>query len=600
MVTVHLDKQYLSSKEQAHSLASVISTRICKTTEEVTPEFLANEVAKGKSFVAGIMKDNERKKRNLLYQQVIALDFDDGTRIDDLVANEFIKEHASFIYMTLSNTDDFNKSRVVFFLDKKLTSNEQVERVYNKLFEIFPNVDKACKDSSRIFFGGKDFIEINFNNTFYIEDFITDLKIENQSIVRIDEKETVIDPRDKPTWWLMRHGYDDIVKERLSVYKASVEQQSVAMNYFNSLNMREVLGFKKKGNIHDLFSHDENPSVSIYEIEDGGVWLYTRHSDDPKKRFTGNLLQVVAKLKKTHFIGALNYLVEMTGTDFNSSEIIKQLNTEIEIYTSLLNSKDLKYTSPNIYRIFKDGRSNYSSDVIQILQIFKNNVVEIDGEIRMISQLSSRELATMIYGDKEKKTRILKVLNLMTATDWIVKLGKEDLPDEIRAKVIEFQKNKKRKYYKNVFEFIELGGDFFERLDGKCGIFIENKFSAKSTLTKIGLEKTLGKKEADKVFTQDTDREINVITKEIEDEIVAYIFKQIEAHGYAEEREVIAFLSEEFSKSFSEFKFKQVRSDIAKAYNLKICRLNKALKKEFGVSDKYTQTQAPSVFIKTK
>lgn len=300
MVTVHLDKQYLSSKEQAHSLASVISTRICKTTEEVTPELLANEVAKGKSFVAGIMKDNERKKRNLLYQQVIALDFDDGTRIDDLVANEFIKEHASFIYMTLSNTDDFNKSRVVFFLDKKLTSNEQVERVYNKLFEIFPSVDKACKDSSRIFFGGKDFIEINFNNTFYIEDFITDLKIENQSIVRIDEKETVIDPRDKPTWWLMRHGYDDIVKERLSVYKASVEQQSVAMNYFNSLNMREVLGFKKKGNIHDLFSHDENPSVSIYEIEDGGVWLYTRHSDDPKKRFTGNLLRS-SKIKENAF-----------------------------------------------------------------------------------------------------------------------------------------------------------------------------------------------------------------------------------------------------------------------------------------------------------
>lgn len=599
MVTVHLDKQYLNSKEQAKSLTKTISKRICGSIEEVTPELLANEVAKGKSFVAGIMKDNERKKRNLLYQQVIALDFDDGTRIDDLVANEFIKEHASFIYMTLSNTDDFNKSRVVFILDKKLTSNEQIEQVYNKLFEIFPNVDKACKDSSRIFFGGKDFIEINFNNTFYIEDFITDLNIENQSVVRVDEKETVIDPRDKPTWWLMRHGYDDIVKERLSVYKASVEQQSVAMNYFNSLNMREVLGFKKKGNIHDLFSHDENPSVSVYEIEDGGVWLYTRHSDDPKKKFTGNLLQVVARLKKTHFIGALNYLIEMTETDFNSSDVIKQLNTEIEIYTSLLNSKDLRFTSPNIYRIFKDGRSNYSSDVIQILQIFKNNVVEIDGEIRMISQLSSRELAIMIYGDKKKKDRILKVLNLMTTTDWIIKLDEKEIPSEIRQKIIEYKENKNRRYYKNIFEFIQLGGDFFEKLDGKCGDLIESNFSAKSTLTKIGLENALGRDEANKVFNQDKKRNINEITKLIEDEAVAYIFKQIEAHGYVEEREVITFLSEVFTKNFSEFKFKQVRPMILKGYDLKRCRLNKALKKEFDVLEKYEQTQAPSIFIKT-
>lgn len=603
MAIVHLDSQYLTTKDEAKRNASKISTRICKKTEEVTPEFLANELAKGKSMVAGVMRSEKRLKENLYFQEVIALDFDDGTPIDDLVNNEFIQEHASFIYMTLSHTEEFNKSRVVFFLDKKLTSNEQVERVYNKLFEIFPQVDKGCKDSSRIFFGGKDFIEINFNNTFYIENFIEDINIQEVKGARV-EQDTLelavdnvagVDINEKPTWWLIRHGFDDLVKERLSGYKANVENQATAMNYIKSINMREMLGFPAKGNIHDLFSEDRNPSVDIYEMEDGGVWLYTRHSSDEKKAFTGNVIMVVQKLKKTHFIGALMYLTEMMNIEFNVNEEIKLLNKEIDIYTSMLLSKDLKNSYPHIHKIFRDGRTNYGSDVVQILQIMKNNVVEVDGEVKMILQLSTRELSVMIHGSDKKRTRIQNVLNLMATTEWITKVDLNTMPPSIRAKVENFQKEKKRKYHKSVLEYLSNGDDFFDKLDRKCGVLRENSFTARATLTKEGLAKTFGEEEANKVFTQDKERKVSKLTNEVEDVAIDFIMAEIKEKGYVEEKAVVEYLSEWLGKTFSDFKFKQLRANIINGYGLERCRLNKALKKEFGVSEKYTQTQSPAI-----
>lgn len=601
MTVVHLDKQYYHTKDEAMRDVAKISTRICKKTEEVTPELLANELAKGKTMVIGVMKSEKRIKENLLYQEVIALDFDDGTPIDDLVNNEFIQEYASFIYMTLSHTEEFNKSRVVFFLDKKLTTNEQVERVYNKLFEIFPNVDKACKDSSRIFFGGKDFIEINFNNTFYIKDFIEDINIQEPKGERVEQDTlelavdnvTGVDINEKPTWWLIRHGFDYLVKERLGKDTVNVENQATAMNYINSINMREMLGFPAKGNIHDLFSEDRNPSVDVYQA--GSAWLYTRHSSDEKKAFTGNVIMVVQKLKKTSFMKSLMYLTEMMNIQFNVNEEIKQLNKEIEVYSTLLLSQNLEKTHPNVAKIFKDGRTNYATDVVSILQIMKNNIVEVDGQTRMITQLSYRDYSEMLYGNNKREKRVRTIINLMTTTDWIVKVNTDALPASIKEKVVGFQKEKKRKYHKSVLEYLSNGDDFFDKLDRKCGVLRENNFTARATLTKEGLAKTLGEEEANKVFTQDKDRKVSKLTNEVEDVAIDFIMAEIKEKGYVEEKAVVKYLSEWLGKTFSDFKFKQLRANLITGYGLERCRLNKALKKEFGVSDKYTQTQSPAI-----
>ncbi|MDK7347652.1 hypothetical protein QP515_11170, partial [Bifidobacterium dentium] len=47
---------------------------------------------------------------------------------------------------------------------KPLTTPKQSEMLYRWLMDKFPNADKANKDASRIFFGGRESIEIDFNN----------------------------------------------------------------------------------------------------------------------------------------------------------------------------------------------------------------------------------------------------------------------------------------------------------------------------------------------------------------------------------------------------------------------------------------------------
>lgn len=603
MAKIHLDNKKFHSKPLDALTLSNLHKRICKTVEEIAPKELAESLANGQTMVLGVMKNEVRKKVNLNYQEVIALDFDDNTTIEEIESNEFIKQNASFIYTTFSHTEGHHKFRVVFFLENKLTNNEQVLEVYNKLFNMFPTADVNCKDSSRLFFGGKSYTEINFNNRLDANT-IVDLPEGSPIQERQEQLELAVDNTKvedvniKPTWWLIRHGHDDLVKARLSKYKATTHHQATAMEYVKSLNMGEVLDLPTERNFNDLFTQDTNPSANVYKLDDSEVWLYTRHSSDESKRFTGSLIQVVQKLKKTHFMGALLYLIEVMEIDFKATKEIQRLINEIEIYSALLLSSDLKKTYPHVAKIFKDGRTNYASDVVQILQIAKNNVVEIDGEIRMISQLSVRELAERIHGTDKKKNRVSKVLNLMSTTEWIDKLSAEDLPEAIKTKLVEYQEANNRKYRKNVIEFKYLGSDFFGQLNNKCEVMLDKGFTAKATLTKEGLQNTFNETEANKVFNQDTERKISKLSNDVETEAVHFIMESIESKGYVEEKAVIEHLSNFIGKSLSDYKFKQLRSKITEGYGLERVRLNKTLKKEFAVSDKYTQTQSPSIFKK--
>jgi hypothetical protein len=603
MAKIHLDTKEFTSKPLDSLTLSNLHKRICKTVEEIAPKELAESLANGQTMVLGVMRNEVRKKVNLNYQEVIALDFDDNTTIEEIENNEFIKDNASFIYTTFSHTEGHHKFRVVFFLENKLTNNAQVLEVYNKLFEMFPTADISCKDSSRLFFGGKSYIEINFNNRLDANTIVelpkgSPIQERQEQLELAVDNTKVEDVNIKPTWWLIRHGHDDLVKARLSKYKATTHHQATAMEYVKSLNMGEVLDLPTERNFNDLFTEDTNPSANVYKLDDSEVWLYTRHSSDESKRFTGSLIQVVQKLKKTHFMGALMYLIEVMEIDFKATEEIQRLINEIEIYSALLLSSDLKNTYPHVAKIFKDGRTNYASDVVQILQIAKNNVVEIDGEIRMISQLSVRELAERIHGTDKKKNRVSKVLNLMSTTDWIDKLSTEDLPEAIKTKLVEYQEANNRKYRKNVIEFKYLGSDFFGQLNNKCEVMLDKGFTAKATLTKEGLQNTFGDSEANKVFNQDIDRKVSKLSNDVETEAVHFIMEMITTNGYVEEKAVIEHLSNFIGKSLSDYKFKQLRSKITEGYGLERVRLNKTLKKEFAVSDKYTQTQSPSIFKK--
>lgn len=186
----------------------------------------------GHTTVLGIM-DGNRKKENFVEQHVVAIDFDntvivqgkkqrttgdDYTSIYDILNNQFVKSQASFIYKTFSYQEDWQRFRLVFFLDEKLVKNEQVEYLYKWLMKKFPNADKANKDSSRLFFGGTEVIEINFNNELKTREVTVEKQdLPNQAIDHTPQKKSV-DPIPNQDAYRLIEEYIERDKKNLTDY----------------------------------------------------------------------------------------------------------------------------------------------------------------------------------------------------------------------------------------------------------------------------------------------------------------------------------------------------------------------------------------------
>ena len=100
--------------------------------------------------------DGGRKQDNFREQQLVALDFDNGVRFSE-IQNRADKYGLPmvFAYKTFSWTEEKEKFRIVFAMDKIMADCFTAKTVIGIFMKIFPESDTACKDVSRMFFGGK-------------------------------------------------------------------------------------------------------------------------------------------------------------------------------------------------------------------------------------------------------------------------------------------------------------------------------------------------------------------------------------------------------------------------------------------------------------
>ncbi|HZA23571.1 MAG TPA: hypothetical protein VFA32_13390, partial [Dehalococcoidia bacterium] len=88
--------------------------------------------------------------------QVLALDVDAGNlTIQDLLADLFISQYASFIYPTISWSPEQRKWRVVFILTEAITDAQVYRKAATALLDRYDTTDQQVKDPARLFFGMK-------------------------------------------------------------------------------------------------------------------------------------------------------------------------------------------------------------------------------------------------------------------------------------------------------------------------------------------------------------------------------------------------------------------------------------------------------------
>lgn len=107
----------------------------------------------------GVMVNNtllsHRHKDYFIGSWVLALDFDEGTPIKDIINDPFIARYMGFLHASPSHTLEHPKVRVIFFLERPVTDADEWESYQTGLIKLveYLKPDVACRNASRKFFG---------------------------------------------------------------------------------------------------------------------------------------------------------------------------------------------------------------------------------------------------------------------------------------------------------------------------------------------------------------------------------------------------------------------------------------------------------------
>ena len=130
-------------------------------TKSIEYRKLAYEVGERGCTFSPAVYNGKRRKQNYIGQQLIGLDFDNGVTFDEIKERaEHYRLPILFAYKTFSYTEEHEKFRVIFALTDMINDSFTGEVVTAMFMKIFGDCDEACKDSSRMFFGGKGLLEL--------------------------------------------------------------------------------------------------------------------------------------------------------------------------------------------------------------------------------------------------------------------------------------------------------------------------------------------------------------------------------------------------------------------------------------------------------
>lgn len=619
-IQLHIDSKKYSTKPNEYTMGK-LSVRIVDQVADVTPSELANLVGNlGQSMVLATMSGT-RLKINMIQQQVLALDFDNTIKdkykqkikatgenyqsYSTIKQNDFIQKYASFMYKTFSYSNDWEKFRVVFILDTPLYSNEDVRVAYKYLREKFPSSDPKTVDSSRLFLGGKSAEEINFKNK------LPTTLFSNTDFATKKNSRNVTKNNYVPAYKLVKECEFEELSKRWKPYGGvNVPDLTAAIDYLIRIPMAELLETPGTS-FRNIFEKDKNPSCSIWKPTDSEIWLYTQQNITTSNGThpTYTIIQVMQKLLRNYYKKynsdvpkdiALQFLIKYIGIKVEGTQEIQELRLQVDNFKKILLSDFLKSEYPSIYEIY--GR--YSTDIVAILDLVKEDLREDAGTLRCLTYKSVEHFAIELKCSKQK---VSKLLNLMTFTGILKKLDKDQIPEQLLTNIQKNQTHKytngtyeirksPRKYHSNVYELTNVMENFSIIRD-KCTALSAKGFTQKG-FSKEWVERTFGKSEADRIFPQDKKRSISVVSNAITDDIHKVALTHIEADGYVVVNELKLEIQKLWgSKGFVDYKYSQAISELLEAYNIKKVRLTRELKDELGITGLPSKA-SPTILIK--
>lgn len=636
-IELYLSNLSLKDKPNEKMVKRVSNSMLKNPVELPLEEFARQHTVLGKTAVLSRLPDESKKLNKdtpIISQQVVMLDFDNKEKenlfsIADFYKDEFLQKNCTFWYRTLSDKlSDTDRFRVVFVLDTKVRSNIEIEVLYLKLFSLYPQADTSCAETTRMFFGTTEGYEvINWYNRLSVNDLhnVEPLKKDKKNrafpttrMTLSNTSNTLSIPEDRPVWQLLSDTNDDfnfvsqdeitdlkldtsakiktlVMSRKKAIIKKKIGRQ-YAMNFNNkasavqhfkqNINMVEFLELPKKNFFKDIFHDEVNPSANVF-ISNKGEYLYKCFSSSHK--FLGNIVNIVRKLTNKNYLYSVDLLLDLTGSKIIPDTYIATVKSDVDMFEDEYLSEEFQSSYPYTYRITK----LYRVEIILILNaISKKDIEDLDGNRRVISFLSLKTLQNYIYnraGFSVSTYKLSKIINIMTVLGLMNKLDAESIPKHLMKSLKEHQRIKQTKTYADVYELVPFSQTFFEDMEDKSKICIDNNVKV-ATISFEMLVRTFGLEFAKSVYTQTTVKDetgtgtpLSKKSVKIETKATAFILETIEQEDYVFEKDVlkhIMFVAG--SKDKAKYYWKQMRHDVANKYHLERKSFTKDLKKRFN------------------
>lgn len=163
-IKILLDETPFTSKEEAKRNVGAISKRIASQEFISNISTIAEKVgSNGCTWSPCTYSSDRRTQKNFKECQLFALDFDKGIPYE-IIKNKFNEYHIPilFSYYTLSSTPDKPKYRIVLCHESIITDSRIATFILLILKNLFSKeADLSCFELARLYFGGKEVIEIN-------------------------------------------------------------------------------------------------------------------------------------------------------------------------------------------------------------------------------------------------------------------------------------------------------------------------------------------------------------------------------------------------------------------------------------------------------
>lgn len=605
-------KVYLSNIENNEKPNPItirkISNTIMNTLVDISIQEFAEELAvNGKTVVLAELTENKLSKMTkIISQELIMLDFDNKDEnnlytLEDLESDSLMQEYACFIYKTFSDKNsNVDKFRVVFRLDGVVTSNKEIEQIYQELFKLYPQADSSVGQTSRMFFGSSSGYEvIDWDNRLDVSELLGNINVENSLVIEDANNEIVDDSI--PNYELLKLGKFDIIAERLgNNFSGEFSDPIVAGNFFKTIDMVELLELPDTNPFLDIFHEETNPSASVYLNEEYDIYLYKCFSE--QSRFQGDIVRVIRKLLNIKsYTKVIEVLITITNSEINwKSEIGEARYNAMELQKALKrNTLRLNYPDLNKYLY------NYRQEIDLLLDlIFDYTYMDKEtGEVKYMNFISLKTYAKLVkenLGYKISEGKMWNILNVVTVTELIRKAESKSIPLDLKKKLIlNQQENSGQIRTSNVYYPV---------------VNIENsqilaKEMVKNNVTISGLGYNLvyrlfGEEKANQDFPQaykpledrglvsmsKRDRNLTKASVALEKSAVKILMTQIEEQGYMYESDLISKLARvrKTKKSITQNNFQKIRADIYNNYGIKRERLTKELYYELGIKEKYS------------